>query len=75
MIRALVIYCHPAPQGQTAAVRHRVLKRLATAGDEVPLHEIYGEKFDPVLTRAASEGYLECPANTGPVAREVTDLR
>ena len=52
-----------------------MLKRLATAGDEVPLHEIYGEKFDPVLTRAASEGYLECPANTGPVAREVTDLR
>ena len=75
MIRALVIYCHPAPQGQTAAVRHRVLTPLAAAGDEVRLHDIYGERFDPVLTRAASEGYLDYPANTGPVEREVTDLR
>ena len=52
-----------------------MLTRLANAEDEVRLHDLYGEGFDPVLTRAAPEAYLDYPANTGPVAREVTDLR
>lgn len=74
-MRALVVYCHPAPQSYTAAVRDLVLARLASAGAEVRLHDLYAEGFDPVLTRLAWEGYLDHPANADPVTREVADLR
>lgn len=74
-MRALVIYCHPSPESFTAAVRDRVLARLASAGAEVRLHDLYGEDFDPVLTRAAWDGYLEGPARAKDLGREVADLR
>lgn len=73
-MRALVVYCHPSPQSFTAAVRDRVLARFANAGAEVRLHDLYEEGFDPVLTRAAWDGYLD-PATAAPVTREVADLR
>jgi len=73
-MRALVVYCHPSPHSFTAAVRDRVLARLVSAGAEVRLHDLYGEGFDPVLTRVAWEGYLD-PAQAAPVTREVADLR
>ncbi len=73
-MRALVIYCHPAPQSFTAAVRDQVLARLAAAGAEVRLHDLYARGFAPALTRAEWEGYADSPANRAPVAEEVADL-
>lgn len=73
-MRALVVYCHPAPDSFTAAVRDRVLDRLAAAGAEVRLHDLYHEGFQPVLTAAEWRGYLDSPANLAPVAREAADL-
>lgn len=73
-MRALVIYCHPAPQSFSAAVRDVVLARLAAAGAEVRLHDLYARGFSPVLDRAEWEGYADPSANRAPVAEEVADL-
>lgn len=74
-MRALVVYCHPKDSSFTAAVRDRVLQRLAAAGAEVRVADLYAQGFQPVLTAAEWEGYLEAPANLAPVAHEVADLR
>jgi NAD(P)H dehydrogenase (quinone) len=74
-MRALVVYCHPKDDSFTAAVRDRVLGRLAAAGAEVRVADLYAQGFQPVLTAAEWEGYLDAPANLAPVAREVVDLR
>ena len=74
MTRALVIHCHPREGSFTAAVRDVVLHRLATAGAEVRLTDLYAEGFDPVLTGADLERYLDAPANRAPVDRHCADL-
>ncbi len=74
-MRALVVYCHPSPDSFTAAVRDAVLDRLAAAGAETRLRDLYAEDFQPVLTRNEWLGYLDCPANQAPVRDDVADLR
>lgn len=73
-MRALVIYCHPRPGSFTAAVRDTVLARLAEAGAEVRLADLYARGFDPVLSAEEHEGYLDSPANRAAVARDCDDL-
>lgn len=74
-MKALVVYCHPKEGSFTAAVRDLVLAKLRAAGAEVRLADLYGRGFQPVLTAAEWDGYLECPANRAPVDRDVADLR
>ncbi|MGR3484138.1 MAG: NAD(P)H-dependent oxidoreductase [Paracoccaceae bacterium] len=74
MTRALVVHCHPSPNGFGAAVRDTVLERLAAQGVETRLHDLYADGFDPVLSRAEWEGYLDAPANRAPVEGYVRDL-
>ena len=74
-MRALVVYCHPDPGSFTAAVRDAVLDRLAAAGAEVRLADLYARGFQPVLTGTEGGAYLDCPANAAAVARDVDDLR
>ncbi|MCL4188583.1 MAG: NAD(P)H-dependent oxidoreductase [Rhodobacteraceae bacterium] len=73
-MRALVVYCHPSPESFTAAVRDLVLGRLAAAGAEVRLHDLYAAGFGPVLSAAEWHGYAEVPANRAPVAAAAADL-
>lgn len=73
-MRALVVYCHPSPDSFTAAVRDAVVARLAAARAELRVADLYAAGFQPVLTRAEWEGYLDAPANRVPVAAEVADL-
>jgi putative NADPH-quinone reductase len=73
-MRALVIHCHPREGSFTAAVRDVVLERLAAAGAETRLTDLYAEGFQPVLGRDELEGYLSCPENRAPVARHCDDL-
>jgi putative NADPH-quinone reductase len=73
-MRALVVYCHPQEGSFTAAVRDCVLDRLAAAGAELRLCDLYARGFQPVLTAAEWAGYLDCPGNREPVAREVDDI-
>ena len=74
-MRALVVHCHPDPGSFTAAVTGLVVARLTGAGAEVRVADLYARGFQPVLSGAEWAGYLSCPANCAPVAREVADLR
>jgi putative NADPH-quinone reductase len=74
-MRALVVYCHPRGDSFTAAVRDTVLARLAAAGAEVRLADLYARGFQPVLTQEEWAGYLDSTQNRAPVARDVEDLR
>jgi putative NADPH-quinone reductase len=73
-MRALVVYCHPREGSFNAAVRDVVLDKLAAAGAEVRLNDLYARGFQPVLTPAEWTGYLDCPTNRAPVARDVEDI-
>ena len=74
-MRALVVFCHPRPDSFNAAVRDTVLSRLAVAGAETRLCDLYAKGFQPVLTGPEWQGYLDCPNNTHSVASDVEDLR
>ena len=74
-MRALVVYCHPATGSFTAAVRDAVVARLTGAGAEVRVADLYARRFPPALTAPEWQGYLACPANQAPVARDVDDVR
>jgi NAD(P)H dehydrogenase (quinone) len=73
-MRALVIYCHPREESYNAAVRDVVLGKLAAAGAEVRVQDLYGKGFQPVLSRAEWEGYLSSPDNRAPVQTETADV-
>jgi putative NADPH-quinone reductase len=74
-MKALVVYCHPKGGSFNAAVRDLVLAKLRAAGAEVRLTDLYARGFQPVLSTAEWEGYLDCPANCALVDRDVADLR
>lgn len=73
-MRALVVYCHPRPESFTAAVRDTVLERLAEAGAESRLIDLYARGFDPRLTAAEHAGYEATGTNRASVAADVEDL-
>ncbi len=74
-MKTLVVHCHPSPASFTAAVRDRVLKGLAAAGHEVRLIDLYGEGFDPVMSRQEREDYHTAGLNEQPVAEHLAALR
>ena len=74
-MRALVVYCHPKPDSFTSAVKALVIDKLQAASAEIRVTDLYAQGFAPVLTAAELDGYLDCPANIGPVAAEVENVR
>ena len=74
-MRALVVYCHPKETSFTAAVRDVVLDRLATAGADVRLRDLYAEGFDPRLTAADLDAYVDETRNGATLRGEIDDLR
>lgn len=74
-MKALVIYCHPNPESFTAAVRNAVLAGLAAGGHEARVIDLYGEGFDPVMSREEREGYHTPGENERPVAAHLAALR
>jgi NAD(P)H dehydrogenase (quinone) len=73
-MRALVVYCHPDPESFTAAVRDVICARLAGAGAEVRMLDLYARGFDSALSRAEWRGYVDSPANRAPVAEDAAAL-
>lgn len=47
-----VILGHPSKESFNHAIADTAVKTLISAGHEVVFHDLYGEKFDPVLTYA-----------------------
>ena len=74
-MRVLVVYCHPDPESYGAALHRTVLQTLDEAGHEVDDCDLYGEAFDPVLSRSERVGYHRIGDNTAPVAVHVQRLR
>ena len=74
-MRALVIYCHPREGSFTAAVRDTVIAKLDAAGAETRVLDLYGRRFDPILSAEEHEGYELCPDNCAPVEEDVAHLR
>lgn len=74
-MKALVIYCHPKEGSFNAAIRDLVLAKLQGAGAEVRLRDLYAEGFQPVLTAAEWDGYLNCPDNRAPVDGHCADVQ
>jgi putative NADPH-quinone reductase len=73
-MRILVLYAHPDPESFGAAIHRIVVETLRRSGHEVDDCDLYAEGFDPVLTRAERERYLDVPANRAPVESYVRRL-
>ena len=50
-MKALVVYCNPNPDSFTAHLRDRIVAALEANGASVRLTDLYGERFDPVMSR------------------------
>ncbi|WP_118135554.1 NAD(P)H-dependent oxidoreductase [Oceanicella sp. SM1341] len=74
-MRALVVYCHPNPESYTAAVLAVVQARLAAAGAETRVLDLYAEGFTPALSAQELADYEKSPENIAPVAAHVEALR
>nr|WP_272213830.1 NAD(P)H-dependent oxidoreductase [Marinicella sp. W31]MDC2879782.1 NAD(P)H-dependent oxidoreductase [Marinicella sp. W31] len=74
-MRVLVLFSHPVETSYGAALHAQVVESLKMAGHEVDDCDLYGEGFQPVLTREERIGYHDYPENTGPVASYVERLR
>ncbi len=75
-MRALIVYCHPKAEGSfNAAVRDVVAGKLAAAGAEVRISDLYARAFPPVLTPEDWTRYLDGPAIQDSVAADVADIR
>jgi len=65
-MRILVLYAHPDPGSFGAAIHRIVVETLRRSGHDVDDCDLYAEGFDPILTRAERELYLDVPANRAP---------
>ena len=56
-MKVLVVYAHPLDDSFNAAIHRTVLDSLAAAGHEIDDLDLYGEAFDPVLSRQERRDY------------------
>lgn len=73
-MRILVVYCHPDPESFTAAVKDEAMRALAAAGHDARLVDLYGERFDPVMTREQRAAYHTRDANRAGVEAHLDHL-
>jgi NAD(P)H dehydrogenase (quinone) len=71
-MRVLLLHAHPDPASFSAALFRLTQEELLACGHEVDAVDLYAEGFDPVLSRAEWQGYVEVPANRASVARDAT---
>ena len=68
-MRVLVIYCHPVAESFAAAAHATVLAALREGGHDVTDVDLYGEHFDPVMSRQERLDYLKTDRNERLVQR------
>ena len=73
-MRALVVYCHPDPSSFNAAVLAVVERKLRQAGAELRIEDLYGARFDPVLSRRGLADYPDASRNRQPVESHVRNV-
>ncbi|MEP4030185.1 NAD(P)H-dependent oxidoreductase [Roseibium polysiphoniae] len=74
-MRVLVLFAHPVETSFGAALHQQVLSSLREAGHDVDDLDLYGDDFDPRLTREERLGYHELDTNTSSVAGYVERLQ
>lgn len=74
-MRALIVYCHPDPASFNASICALIQDRLAGAGAEIRVRDLYAQGFDPVLNQQEWRDYMALSCSLEPVAGEVEDLR
>jgi len=65
-MRVMVLHAHPVETSFNRALYNTVLETLRARGHEVDAIDLYGEDFDPVLTREGRLGYHDVPENITP---------
>lgn len=73
-MRILVLYAHPNPDSFGAAMHEAVVAGLRRGGHEVDDCDLYGEGFDPILSREERVGYHDLDNNRSNVAGYVDRL-
>jgi NAD(P)H dehydrogenase (quinone) len=73
-MRVLLLFCHPVETSFHAALHRTAKAALERAGHMVDDLDLYGEGFDPVLSRAERIGYHENPHNRAAVQPYVDRL-
>lgn len=74
-MRALVVYCHPRPESFNAAIRDLVCEKLAQAGAELRLLDLYAEGFNPVMGREELGQHFDESVNQQGLEAHVDHLR
>jgi putative NADPH-quinone reductase len=74
-LRILVVFAHPLETSFVSALHGRVLEILRGRGHIVDDLDLYGEKFDPVMSRDGLLHYVDTNANTCEVEGYVQRLR
>ena len=57
-MRLLVIFCHPSSESYGAALYDLACRTLRAAGHDLRCHDLYRERFDPVLSEEEWRLYL-----------------
>jgi NAD(P)H dehydrogenase (quinone) len=57
-MKLLVVFSHPSIESYGAAIYRNAVETLSSKGHEVRCHDLYREKFDPVLSTEEWEDYL-----------------
>jgi putative NADPH-quinone reductase len=74
-MRCLVVYAHPLDTSYCAALRAKAVETLEEARHEVRVVDLYGEGFDPVLSRQERLDYHTSGANEANVRPHVELIR
>jgi NAD(P)H dehydrogenase (quinone) len=73
-MRVLVVYVHPSETSFVGALHIQICQTLSARGHEVDNLDLYGENFDPVLSRHAFQHYLDVSENRAEVGGYVDRL-
>lgn len=74
-MRILILYAHPVETSFHSALHATAVEILTAAGHQVDDLDLYGEAFEPRLSRAERLGYHDTETNQAPVAGYVARLK
>jgi putative NADPH-quinone reductase len=74
-MKVLLLYAHPVETSFNASLHGLIVERLVAAGHEVDDCDLYGEGFDPRLSRAERLAYHEARSEADPAFAYVRRLQ
>jgi len=74
-MRFQVIHCHPLPESYGHALFATIVATLKERGHAVTATDLYGERFDPVMSAAERRSYYRTPYDDTAVAHYTELLR